>query len=206
MRPLPRLLAFTDRSIRIHPDLAGLAAAIAALGPAAGLVARDPDATAAELTALAARLLAIAGPADAAVIVSGRPDIAAGLHAQGVQLRAGDLSPGEARQVLPHGWIGRSVHSGEEGTAAVAAGADYLVAGPIWATPSHPGRPATGLGLIRTLAALGRPVFAIGGVTPARAGEALAAGAWGVAAISAVWVKGEADDILRSCEDRGLDT
>ena len=187
MRPLPRLLAFTNRAIRLLPELEIRAAAIAALGPAVGFVARDPEATGSDLSRLAERLQAIAAPAEAALIVSGRPDVAAALQAHGVQLRAGDLTPADARRVMPNGWIGRSVHSAEEGAAAVAAGADYLVAGSIWLSQSHPGRPAVGLGLISALVPLGRPVFAIGGVTPERAREARAAGAYGVAAIRAVW-------------------
>lgn len=201
MRPLPRLLAFTNRAIRTLPELADRAAAIAALGPAVGFVARDPEANGSELSALAERLQAIAAPAEAALIVSGRPDLAAALQAQGVQLRAGDLAPAEARRVMPNGWIGRSVHSAEEGAAAIAAGADYLVAGSIWPSESHPGRPAVGLGLIGALLPLGRPVFAIGGVTPERAREARAAGAYGAAAIRAVWTgedPGEWEQALRT--------
>lgn len=198
MRPLPRLLAFTDHSVRIHPSFVESASTIATLGPAVGFVARDPDATGAELAALAARLYQIATPTEAALIVSGRPDLAAGLKAHGVQLRAADLLPADARRVMPRGWIGRSVHSLEEGTQAVGQGADYLVVGPVWPTATHPGRPPSGLALVESLAALGRPVFAIGGVTPERARQAREAGAWGVAAISAVWSRGEAEELIEA--------
>ena len=198
MRPLPRLLAFTNRIIRTSRELDAQAAVIAALGPAVGFVARDPEASASDLSLLAERLRAIAARTEAGLIVSGRPDLAAALRAHGVQLRAGDLPPAEARRVMPNGWIGRSVHSEEEGAAAVGAGADYLVAGSIWPSATHPGRPAAGPGLITTLAALGRPVFAIGGVTPERAREARAAGAYGVAAIRAVWEQGLAAEIVEA--------
>lgn len=187
MRPLPRLLAFTDGSVRTSHHLGASAAAIASLGPAVALVARDPAASASDLSTFTVRLLAIAHPAEAAVIVSARPDIAASLGADGVQLRAGDLAPGDARQVLPTGWIGRSVHTASEAVDAVAAGADYLVAGNIWQTPTHPDRPGIGLGLIETLASLGRPVIAIGGITADRAREVHAAGGYGIAAIRALW-------------------
>ena len=59
--------------------------------------------------------------------------------------------------------------------------------GNIFETRSHPGRPAAGLDLIREAASLGRPVIAIGGIDPARAARARDAGAYGVAAISALW-------------------
>lgn len=187
MRPLPRLLAFTDASIRTSGHVGAGAAAIAAIGPAVGFVARDHDATAAELTDFTALLLAEAHTHEAAIIVAGRPDLAAGLSAHGVQLRASDLSPSDARRVLRKGWIGRSVHSAVEGAEAVEAGADYLVAGNIWETASHPGRQPAGLGLIEALVSLGKPVFAIGGVTAERARLVHGAGGWGVAAIRAVW-------------------
>jgi thiamine-phosphate pyrophosphorylase len=187
MRPLPRLLAFTDASIRRGRHTGAIAAQLATLGPVIGLVARDHQATGAKLTDFASLLLAEAHSHEASVLVAGRPDLAAALGARGVQLRAQDLEPADARRVLPHGWIGRSVHSAVEGAEAAEAGADFLVAGSIWETPSHAGHPPAGLGLIEALVSLGTPVFAIGGVTPERARQAHAAGAWGVAAIRALW-------------------
>ena len=64
----------------------------------------------------------------------------------------------------------------ESDSTAVEEGADYLVAGNIHATPSDPGRPGMGLGLIETLASLGRPVIAIGGITPANVWDVKHAG------------------------------
>jgi len=187
VRPLPRLLAFTDAGIRTSPRFGAAAAAIASLGPPVALVARDHQATGADLTGFAAALLAHARPSQAALIVAGRPDIAAALGASGVHLRADDLSVADARSVLRTGWIGRSVHSVYEAGRALEEGAQYLVAGPVFQTASHPGRPPAGLSLIEEIVQLGRPVFAIGGITPERAREAREAGAWGVAAISALW-------------------
>lgn len=187
MRPLPRLLAFTDASVRAGHHTSAAAAALATFGPAIGLVARDHTATAADLTSFAAMLMAEAHVHEASLIVAGRPDLAAGLSAHGVLLRASDLTPADARRVFPEGWIGRSVHSAMEGAQATEAGADYLVAGNIWETPTHPGRQPAGIGLIEALVSLGKPVFAIGGVTPERARLVHAAGAWGVAAIRALW-------------------
>ena len=187
MRPLPRLHAVTDAVTLALPDFGVRAAAIAAAGSAVALHARDRVAGAPALASAAARMVALAGPPEASVIVSARADIAAAVGAQGVQLAADDLAPGDARRVLPGGWIGRSVHSTKEGEAAVAEGADFLMAGSVYQTPSHPGRAAAGLDLIRGVAALGVPVIAIGGVTVERAAELRDAGAWGIAAISALW-------------------
>ena len=187
MRPLPRVHAFTNPALLRTPEFGIRAAAIAAGGPPVALHARAHGEDGAFLAAAALRILALARPPEATVFVNGRPDIAAATGAQGVQLGVTDLMPADARRVLPHGWIGRSVHSGDEAAAAVAEGADFLVVGSIYETASHPGQPAAGPELVRQCAALGRPVIAIGGITPERAIEVKAAGAYGVAAISALW-------------------
>lgn len=187
LRPLPRLHAVTDAGVLGAPDLGVRAAAIAAAGPAVALHARNRAAAGADLARVASRLVALARPAEAAVFVNGRPDIAAATGAQGVQLAAADLAPADARRMLPSGWIGRSVHSAAEAAAAVAEGADYLLVGNVYATSSHPGRRPAGLELVRAAAALGAPVIAIGGVDASRATELRDAGAWGVAAIGALW-------------------
>ena len=191
MRPLPRLHAFTDASVLGAADFGVRAAAIAAAGPAVALHARDRAGSAERLAAVASRLTALARPPEAAVFVNGRPDVAAAVNAHGVQLGADDLAPGDARRVLLHGWIGCSVHNAHQARLAIDEGADFLVVGNIYQTPTHPDRPAAGPQLVRELASLGRPVIAIGGVTPARAPELKAAGAYGVAAIRALWL---ADD------------
>lgn len=187
MRPLPRVHAFTDGSLLSHPELGIRAAAIAAAGPAVALHARARGSDAALLVTAATRLLALARPPEAAVFVSGRSDIAAAIGAHGVQLAAGDLAPFDARRVLSHGWIGCSVHSLEEANRALREGADFLVVGNVYPTESHPGRPAAGLDLVRQTVRLGLPVIAIGGITPSRAAEVKSAGAYGIAAIRALW-------------------
>jgi thiamine-phosphate pyrophosphorylase len=196
MRPLPRLHAVTDPTILALGDFPTRAAAIAAAGSAVALHACDRTAPGARLTAVTGRLLAHARPAQAAVFVNGRADIAASLQADGVQLGRSDLPAGTAREVLARAeaaapahrlWIGVSVHSPGEARQAVAEGADYLMVGTVYPSPSHPDRPAQGVELVRETARLGRPVVAIGGITPQRAREVREAGAWGVAAISALW-------------------
>lgn len=187
MRPLPRLLVVTTDAICRAADFEARASAIAAAGPAAGLLVRAPGATTAEHAAFAERVVALAHSAGAAVLVHARPDLARAVGAQGVQLRREDLAPADARRVQGTGWIGVSVHGREEAEAAFAEGADFVIAGNLFETASHPERPARGLPWLRELCELGRPVIAIGGITPARAAEARRAGAWGIAAISAVW-------------------
>jgi thiamine-phosphate diphosphorylase len=188
VRPLPRVHAFTDADLLALPDFGIRAAAIAAAGPAVALHARARGAFGALLSAGALRMMTLARPPEAAVFVNGRPDIAAAVGAQGVQLGRGDLAPADARRILPRGWIGQSVHTPEEAAMAISEGADFLVVGNIYETLSHPGRPAAGLTLVTQTAGLGRPVIAIGGITPERAAEVKAAGAYGVAAIRGLWM------------------
>lgn len=187
MRPLPRLHAITDDAILADADVGIRAAAIAAVGPAAALHVRARQSPAALLSKSAIRFISLATPAEAAVIINARPDLAAAVGAQGVQLGAEDLAAADARRVLTSGWIGRSVHSATEAAAAIAEGADYLLLGPIFETATHPGQAALGLDVLGRVAALGTPVVAIGGVTPERAQSLKDSGAWGVAAIRALW-------------------
>lgn len=187
MRPLPRLHAITDAAVIAAPDFAVRAGAIAAAGSVVALHARDRTASGAALTRVALRLAALAEPPEAAVFVNARPDVAQATGAQGVQLGADDLRPADARASFPRGWIGRSVHSAREAEVAAAEGADYLVVGNVYPTTSHPGRPAGGLALVRDSVRLGLPVIAIGGVDAHRAAEVRDEGAYGVAAIHALW-------------------
>ena len=186
MRPLPRLHAFTDAALLSHPELGLRAAAIAAAGSAVALHARAHGAGGALLAKAAQRLLSLARPPEASVFVNSRSDVAAAVGAHGVQLGRADLAPADARQII-RGWIGCSIHTPEEAAAAIKEGADFLVVGTVYESASHPGRPAAGLDLVRRTSRLGLPVIAIGGITPARAPEVREAGAYGVAAIRALW-------------------
>src|SRR4051812_32730505 len=103
MRPLPRLHAFTDAGVLAAGDFGVRAAAIAAGGAAVALHARNREAGGDLLTSVVVHLLTLAHPPEAAVFVSGRPDIALATGAQGVQLNATDLTPADARRVLPQG-------------------------------------------------------------------------------------------------------
>jgi thiamine-phosphate diphosphorylase len=186
MSELPRLLAFTTDSICRAPDFAHRAAGLASLGATVGLVVRMPTATAQEHGATAARIASVPSAGGARLLIHARPDLARALGADGVQLRRSDLSAPDSRTFY-HGWFGASVHSLGEAEAALDEGADFLVAGNVFATTSHPGRVAQGLAWLTGICGLGKPVYAIGGVNPACARDLVDAGAWGGAVISAVW-------------------
>jgi thiamine-phosphate pyrophosphorylase len=119
------------------------------------------------------------------VIVSDDVDLAAELGLP-VHLPERSLAPATVRAILgEQAMIGRSVHS--PGAAAASADVDYLVAGHVYATPSHPGETPLGLsGLAAIVRAASRPVLAIGGVTSERVPEILDAGAHGIAVIGAI--------------------
>ncbi len=120
------------------------------------------------------------------VLVNDRVDVALAAGAHGVHLRANSMPGGRARAVAPPGFlIGRSVHSVDDVRAvAVDAGADYVVFGTVWPTPSKPGRSPAGLtALAEAVRASSLPVLAVGGVTEIRVGDVARAGAAGVAAI-----------------------
>jgi thiamine-phosphate pyrophosphorylase len=205
MRPLPRLHAITTEAVLARTDLGIRAAALAAAGPAVALHARGHSLSGAALAGVVTRFLSLAGPPEASVFVNGRADVARALGAQGLHLGASDYSVPDARRVLGaewHGWVGRSVHSVEAAVQAKEEAADYVIAGNVFETSSHPGRPAQGLEFVTRVARVGLPVIAIGGITAERAPLVREAGAYGVAAVTALWEAGDcaaaAVDLLRS--------
>ena len=127
--------------------------------------------------------------------VNDRADVALATGADVLHLGQDDLPVPAARRILgPAPLIGRSSHSpAQAGLAAAEEGVDYFCAGPVWTTPTKPGRPATGLGLISHVASLrtGRSWFAIGGISFERLDDVLAAGATRVVVVRAIT---EADD------------
>ncbi|WP_169978606.1 thiamine phosphate synthase [Microbispora sp. H10836] len=130
-------------------------------------------------------LLAVNDRAD--VAFAARPDI---LH-----LGQDDLPVPVAREILGSGvLIGRSTHSAAEASAAaVEPGVDYFCCGPIWPTPTKPGRPAPGPALLEHAARLGtdRPWFGIGGIDLGNLDEVMAHGVRRAVVVRAVT---EADD------------
>ena len=127
--------------------------------------------------------------------VNDRADVAHAAGADVLHLGQGDLPVPAARALLGEEvLIGRSCHAeAEADAAAVQPGADYFCTGPVWPTPTKPGRPAPGLELVRYAAALGtdRPWFAIGGIDQGNVREVLAAGARRIVVVRAIT---EADD------------
>ncbi len=180
----PRLLLVVDTA-DVAERLAAITAALAAGVDAIQL--RDPRATGGPLLAAARRLRALTWDHESALLVNDRVDVAIAAEADGAHLGAASMPTAVARHLLgPKAWIGRSTHAPEEAAAAAAGGADYVVLGPIFATPSKEsyGPPLGVVTLAATRANV--PLIAIGGVTPERVAELRAAGAHGVAVIRAI--------------------
>lgn len=117
----------------------------------------------------------------ALLAVNDRADVAFAAGADVLHVGQDDLPPEVARRICgPDLIIGRSAHSPAQlDIAAAEPAVDYFCAGPVWATPTKPGRPAAGMGVVRHAAGLGsaRPWFAIGGIDEANLGEVLDSGA-----------------------------
>ena len=187
MKPsLPRLHAITDERIARRADVKEVAAALADGGGSdLAFHARGRELTGLEHYGLSVQLSNL----PSFLFVNDRLDVALAVPCAGVQLGQGSLPVDAARALNPLWWIGRSVHDLAETEAARTEGADYLVVGPVFDTASHPGRTALGLERLSAIVAAAGdlPVIAIGGITAERVSEVRRSGAYGVAAIRALW-------------------
>jgi thiamine-phosphate diphosphorylase len=184
---LPRLHLVTDDEALALPGFLETAVRIMAAGGGdLALHLRAPGASGRGLHQMAANLAPAASRSGALLLINDRVDVARAVAAGGVQLPGCGMPPDAARRVLgPGPVIGASVHSRAQ--AVDAAGADFLLVGTIFDSGSHPGHPGAGTSLISDVVRIGLPVVAIGGITHARVPEVMAAGATGVAVLSAVW-------------------
>jgi thiamine biosynthesis protein ThiS len=185
---LPRLHAVTDDRVVARGGIVERAAAMAAVaGPRLGVHLRTRALGGGELFGLAARLRGALAAHGSWLVVNDRVDVARAADAAAIVLGRTGLAVRDARRVAPGLPVARSVHNAAEARAAEVEGADFLVAGAVFETASHPGAAAPGPALVEAAATGGLQVVAIGGLTPANAPSALGAGAWGVAAIRALW-------------------
>jgi thiamine-phosphate pyrophosphorylase len=184
----PFLYAIVDTG-RLGARAAGDAAAALARGGAALVQLRAKDVTDRRLLALAEEVRDGARREGALFIVNDRPDVARLVAADGVHLGQGDVPPAAARAVLGEGAIvGRSTHSLAQLQDALREPVDYVALGPVFATSTKADtEPVVGVELLRRARALTeRPLVAIGGIDLSRAADVVAAGADGLAVISAL--------------------
>jgi thiamine-phosphate pyrophosphorylase len=166
------LLAAIDRALRAGVDWIQI---------------REKDLSAQELFELTSDVMKMTCDGPSKVFVNTRADVALAAGAHGVHLPAGSVPAAEIRKLSPPGFVvGVSCHDTGEVRRAASEGADFVVFGPVFETPSKQtyGPPK---GLKRLEEACGAapiPVLALGGVGLSNAAECLAAGAAGIAGIS----------------------
>ncbi len=183
-----RLSLVTDRGQTLDRDLVDVVVECVRVGLPAVQV-REKDLSPAELAALCRRMREPTRERGALLIVNDRADVALAVGADAVQRTHTSLRVADIRAVVDKRLrIGASTHSRDEAVAAEAEGADWIVFGPVYDTPSKRqyGAPQGVRTLEAVAAAVRLPVIAIGGITPERVGEVRRAGAHGVAAISAI--------------------
>lgn len=137
------------------------------------------------------------GETGARLFMNDRIDVALALEGAGIHLRADSLPVTVARGLASHRLLGVSTHSVDEVVRAEAEGADFVVLGPVYATPSKTiYGPPIGLRPLEEAAARTRiPILAIGGITVERVRDVRKAGAYGVAVISSILAS---DDVAAS--------
>ncbi len=191
MLPIPIVCLVTDRSALQGKSLSE-AVSMAVDGGANMVQLRERSLPGGELLRLALDLREVTR-GRAILVVNDRVDVALAAEADGVHLGEAGLPVSVVRRLVgARLLIGCSVHSVEAAVRAEAEGADYLIVGTIFATSSHPEVQPQGVGILRQVRERVRlPIVAIGGISAANAGECMAAGADGVAAIS--WLLGSAD-------------
>lgn len=147
---------------------------------------REKQLPAAELAVLAAQAVKLAHRYGARVLVNDDVELALQTGADGVHLTAGRLMRITSRPALP--WVGASCHDTRELAHAEAAGADFVVLGPVSPTPSHPGARTLGWNNFSQLVAdYPLPVYALGGMRPADLRAAWQAGAHGIGMMRGAW-------------------
>jgi thiamine-phosphate diphosphorylase len=181
----PLLCLITDPEV---PDL--VTRVEAALSAGVNMVQlRGHTLPAAEMYRLALVLRPLCHHYQATFLVNDRIDVGLVTGADGFQLGARSLPLTVARQLIGEDYLlGSSVHSREEALVARAEGADFLLAGSIFASHTHPDEPPSGTYLLHAIKQIlpTCPLLAVGGITQANAGQAMQAGADGIAVISAI--------------------
>ncbi len=132
-------------------------------------------------------------------LVNDRVDLALAVDADGVHLGQQDLPIAFAREMLgEQKIIGRSTTNKEELSKAIAEGADYVGVGPVYETPTKPGKTAAGFDYIAYAAAnCPIPWYAIGGIGLDNVHEVIAAGAKRVAVVRAIMQAGQPKSVVR---------
>lgn len=194
------LYVVTDRQLTAGRPL-HLVVEAALRGGARAFQLREKDLSPRDLYPLALEMRQLTRTYGAHLLINDRVDVALAVDADGVHLTTTSLPATVARQLLgPGRLIGVSTHSIAEAQTAADEGADFVVFGPVYYTPSKaPYGEPVGLNALQAVrAAINLPILAIGGVKKANLDQVLAAGASGIAVISAII---SADDPTAASQD-----
>ncbi len=183
-----KLYLVTDRSKFNNGDEFLNAIASALQGGVQVVQLREKTSSAREFIALGKRVRELCALYEAVFIINDRVDIALAVNSDGVHLGRDDMDITSARKILgSEAIIGLSTHCPEHALRAVEAGADYIGVGPVYTTPTKPGRQAVGLGYVEWAAEnIAIPWFAIGGIDTGNLEHVVKAGASRVAAVRAI--------------------
>jgi thiamine-phosphate pyrophosphorylase len=135
-----------------------------------------------------------------ALVINDRMDIALAVNADGLHIGQNDMPLERARALMPHAFIGLSANTPAHLSAADAAQADYLGIGPLFAQTTKPdaSMPLGVEGFAQLRAQTSKPLIAIGGIKPEHAKAIKAAGANGIAVVSALM---SADDPMAVAQE-----
>jgi thiazole tautomerase (transcriptional regulator TenI) len=171
-------------AVRRSDFLTAAASIMTALGVRGAVHLRSSSISGRRFHELASALAELQRTTGCWLIVNDRVDIAAAVGAKGIQLASHSLTVPEAKIVAPDIPAGISIHSVDEAAAAESAGAAWVVAGTVFETPSHAGRPEGRLPFVEEVATtISIPVIAIGGIQPHNVAELRQVGAYGIATI-----------------------
>ena len=186
--PLPVIHAVTDSaSVLQHGFVDRAVRVMETLGSRGAVHLRCSRATGRQFYDIAVELVKAQNRTGCWLVVNDRIDVARAVGARGIQLASHSLQVAEALEVAPGIPVGTSVHSRDEAIEAEKAGASWCVAGTIFETPSHAGRPPARLDFVKSVVeAVVIPIIAIGGVKPENVADLIDAGAYGVATIRGV--------------------
>ncbi len=203
MRLPSPLYVILDREAARGRDLLGLLDAVLA-GGCRIVQLREKHMVPAELYPLAGAFSERCRRAAALFIINDRADLALALGADGLHVGQDDLPAAAARRLLPPGTIlGVSTHDPRQARQALADGADYIAVGSIFPTDTKAGFQLVGPDLLRRLRReIPVPLVGIGGITADNVDQVIAAGADGVAVISAVCAAADPEEATRRLTER----
>ena len=183
-----KLYLVTDRDLSLGRPLEEIVSEAVA-GGVTMVQLREKDAATGEFVELGRRLMSLLKPLGVPLIINDRVDVALAIDADGVHIGQSDMSYADARRLLgPDKIIGLSVENFEDLEAANKLDVDYIGISPVYGTPTKTdtAEPFGLEGLRKAVEMSVHPTVAIGGMNVATVGEVIAAGADGVAVVSAI--------------------